>query len=94
MSYLSQLPVTYLKADKSFIASAGTDAMNAHVLEMIVSLAKNLGLIIIAEGVETIEQSQSLDELKIELHQGWLYSKALPIDDLYSLLDQHDVIIQ
>lgn len=94
LSYLSQLPVTYLKADKSFIASAGTDAMNAHVLEMIVSLAKNLGLIIIAEGVETIEQSQSLDELKVELHQGWLYSKALPIDDLYSLLDQHDVIIQ
>ena len=94
LSYLSQLPVTYLKADKSFIASAGTDAMNAHVLEMIVSLAKNLGLIIIAEGVETIEQSQSLDELKVELHQGWLYSKALPIDDLYSLLDQHDVVIQ
>ena len=91
LSYLSQLPVRYLKADKSFVASIGTDAMNSHLLEMIVSLSKSLGLITIAEGVETLEQARILEQLNVELHQGWLYSKALPADQLSELIEQFDV---
>ncbi len=86
--YLSQLPVTYLKADKSFIAAIGTDGMHTHVLEMIVDLAQKLELTVIAEGVETTEQLDYLTQLKIELHQGWLYSKALPAKVLLEQIEQ------
>lgn len=88
LSYLSQLPVTYLKADKSFIAAIGTDGMHTHVLEMIVDLAQKLELTVIAEGVETTEQLDYLTQLKIELHQGWLYSKALPAKVLLEQIEQ------
>ncbi|WP_299179637.1 EAL domain-containing protein [uncultured Neptuniibacter sp.] len=94
LSYLSQLPVNYLKADKSFVASLGTDATNARVLEMIVKLAKKLKLKVIAEGVETIEQRNLLDELQVEMHQGWLYSKAISAELLIEQVENNDVIFQ
>ena len=94
LSYLSQLPVTYLKADKSFVASLGTDAMNADVLKLITQFSQRMKLITIAEGVETIEQAQILDGLGVELHQGWLYSKAIPANKLLHMLEYDDVVIQ
>ncbi|WP_415896553.1 EAL domain-containing protein [Neptuniibacter sp. QD57_21] len=86
LHYLGQLPVKYLKADKCFIASIGTDSINSHILEMIVSLAKKLDLITIAEGVETPHQVAHLDKLGIEIHQGWHYSRAIPAHELLQLI--------
>lgn len=86
LHYLGQLPVTYLKADKCFIASIGTDSINSHVLEMIVGLSKKLDLITIAEGVETPQQVAQLDKLGIEIHQGWHYSRAISAHELIQQL--------
>lgn len=91
LSYLSKLPVTYLKADKSFVASIGTDAMNADVLKLITQFSKRMNFITIAEGVETIEQARALDDQGVELHQGWLYSKAASAGLLQAMIEENDV---
>lgn len=87
LNYLGQLPVKYLKADKCFVASIGTDSINSHVLEMIVGLSKKLNLITIAEGVETPQQVAQLDKLNIEIHQGWHYSRAVPANELIKSIE-------
>lgn len=82
LNYLQSLPVSILKADKSFIASIGTDAVNIDVLDTIVILAKRLRLLTVAEGVETQEQAEKLRAMGIDMQQGWLHSPALPINTL------------
>lgn len=82
LNYLRELPVSILKADKSFIAAMGTDAVNADVLDMIIQLSKKLGLITIAEGVETEEQATALLKLGVDIQQGWLHAYPMPIKDL------------
>ncbi len=86
LNYLRELPVSILKADKSFIAAMGTDAVNADVLEMIIQLSQKLGLVTIAEGVETEEQAQALLEMGVDLQQGWLHAYPMRAEDL---LKQH-----
>ncbi|MDF3838571.1 GGDEF domain-containing protein [Cupriavidus basilensis] len=77
LSYLRQFPLSALKIDRSFV----TDMMNSPHAKTIVfavlSLARELGLVAIAEGVETQAQNQLLVEHGCELVQGWYYSKAL-----------------
>lgn len=81
LHYLQQFPIDLLKIDQSFVASIGKENLQAPVLDAIIDMAKKLNKRLIAEGVETSEQSQYLAEQGVTIHQGWYYSKALSIKD-------------
>lgn len=76
LGYLQSMPVNTLKVDRSFVATIGTEAVNAPVLEAIINLSQNLDIQVIAEGVETQSQAEWLVRHGVWRHQGWLYAKA------------------
>ncbi|MDO9024913.1 EAL domain-containing protein [Zwartia sp.] len=86
LSYLQRLPLDQLKIDQSFVTNVVNNESDAAIVQTIVTLGNSLGISVIAEGVETIEQRARLHELGCELYQGYLYGKPAPIDQiLYSL---------
>nr|WP_236782826.1 EAL domain-containing protein [Aliivibrio fischeri] len=81
LSYLTDLPLDILKIDKVFVDSLGVESATSSVTKHIIDMANTLNLELIAEGVETEEQSQHLQDLGVNIMQGWLYSKAIPAID-------------
>jgi EAL domain-containing protein (putative c-di-GMP-specific phosphodiesterase class I) len=86
LSYLKQFPVDKLKIDQSFIRDCHQNEEDRALVSTIVSLGKNLGLSLIAEGVEHIEHVDFLTELNCEEIQGYWYSKPLEKHDLLAFL--------
>lgn len=82
LSYLHSLPISCLKIDRSFIRKITTDQDSKAIAEMIISMAKQLDLKIIAEGVETLEQVALLQELQCYNVQGFYYSRPLPPEQI------------
>ncbi len=78
LSYLTQLPIHALKLDRSFVQSLETDASAATVCAATIALAHNLGLTVIAEGVEQASQHEFLIKHNCDVSQGFLFSKPLP----------------
>ena len=85
LSYLNRFAVDVLKIDRSFIAELGSSQDKFELVKNIVRLASNLGLTVVAEGVETTDQRQRLTELDCELMQGFQFSKPLPAADAWRL---------
>ena len=77
LSYLSQLPVTTLKIDRSFISPINGNRRDSEIIRAIVMLARNLGMRVIAEGVETETQLEQLKALHCEGAQGYYFSKPM-----------------
>lgn len=78
LSYLKKLPFSKLKIDRSFIQDIGTNAEGETLIRTIINLAKTLNMDVIAEGVETEEQSEFLFDAGCEQLQGYLYGKPMP----------------
>jgi EAL domain-containing protein (putative c-di-GMP-specific phosphodiesterase class I) len=87
LAYLARLPVATLKIDRSFVARMLQDPGSMTLVNSIVSLARSLGLTAVAEGVETEEQAAALQRAGCEQMQGYLFSPAVPYDDLCRMLD-------
>jgi len=87
LSYLMQLPISTLKIDRSFISSITEDGGNTEIVEMIMMLARNLGMKVIAEGVETEAQVKQLKRLNCEGAQGYYFSKPLCFEDVQPFLN-------
>lgn len=87
LSYLVSLPVDVLKVDRSFIRQMAHDAGYMGLVSTIVSLAHNLDLTVVAEGVETEEEAKLLRLLRCEQGQGFLYSKPVPASEFARLLN-------
>ncbi|MGC1456684.1 MAG: EAL domain-containing protein [Steroidobacteraceae bacterium] len=79
LSYLSKLPLDVLKIDKSFVASLPDSRNDAIIAQTIITMGTSLGLQVIAEGVETVEQRAFLHLHGCNSHQGYLYSRPLPL---------------
>jgi diguanylate cyclase (GGDEF)-like protein/PAS domain S-box-containing protein len=79
LSYLVQFPVDTLKIDRSFVSKMGNGKENSEIVSTIISLAHNLGLDVVAEGVETAEQLSQLTELGCDYAQGYYIGK--PMDE-------------
>ena len=78
LAYLKRLPLDQLKIDRTFVRDILFNATNGALAQAIISLARALGLLVIAEGVETDEQRDLLASLGCETYQGFLFSKAVP----------------
>ncbi len=78
LAYLKQLPVDSLKIDRSFINGLPSDPHDRSITQAIITLGSSLGLTIVAEGVETVEQWIALDELGCTVGQGFLWSPPIP----------------
>jgi diguanylate cyclase (GGDEF)-like protein len=81
LSYLNRFPVDTLKIDRSFVTSLNAADENLQIVKTIVTLAGNLGMQVVAEGVETEEQLEQLRSLKCQYGQGYLFSKPLEVTD-------------
>jgi len=90
LSYLKRLPLDQLKIDQSFVRDVNTDPNDASIVRAIITLGLNLGLDVIAEGVETEAHMQTLLESGCEAFQGYLFSKPVPIDQFDAMLAKAD----
>ena len=86
MSYLKRLPLNNLKVDQSFVSGLPDDTDSLAIVKAIVSLAKNLGFTVTAEGVETLDQASILKGLDCETLQGYYFSKPIPGNDIVAIL--------
>ena len=77
LSYLHKFPFDTLKIDRSFVRRISSRGDNAEIVSTIVALAHNLGMRVVAEGVETPEQAERLRGLKCEFGQGFFYARPL-----------------
>ncbi len=89
LSYLDRFPANRLKIDRSFVWALDaekSEKSEARIAELVVTLGRKLGMNVLAEGVETVEQAQLLRNLECDDAQGYLFAKPMPIDDLLGWL--------
>ncbi|MCK6391833.1 MAG: EAL domain-containing protein, partial [Azonexus sp.] len=89
MAYLKHLPIQRLKLDRSFVRDIQTDPNDAAICSATVALGHNLGLEVVAEGVETVAQRDYLSTLGCDILQGYLYSRPLPAGQIIRYLQTH-----
>ncbi len=94
LSYLHSLPIDTLKIDRSFISNMATDSTKIELIRTIIALAWNLGLNVVAEGIETPQQMELLKMLKCEYGQGYLFSKPLDSKMTQALIAQEFPLYQ
>jgi len=87
LSYLTQLPLSQLKMDQSFVRNIGLTEGDDIIVQTIIVMAKSLGIRVIAEGVETEAQCSFLKNLGCPLFQGYLFSKPVPVAEFEKLLE-------
>jgi len=86
LSYLHQLPLDVLKIDRSFVSRMDSEDKNSAIVRTIALLAGNLGMSLVAEGIETESQLSQLRALKCEYGQGYLFSKPVDSPSIEQLL--------
>ncbi len=87
LSRLKQLPLNTLKIDQSFVRDLGRDVDDEILVRTIITMAHNLGLKVVAEGVETPEQYDFVKKHRCDIVQGYLYGRPMPIEELREQLD-------
>lgn len=79
LSVLARMPFTMIKLDRAFVNEIGKIGNGQALLKSMIGMAKELGLLVVAEGVETQEQATFLKAQDVALAQGWLYAPAMPV---------------
>nr|POR06123.1 hypothetical protein BOH68_11765 [Cobetia sp. MM1IDA2H-1] len=86
LSYLKSLPVSKIKIDRSFVRDVVTDPSDRAIVQGVISMARSMGLQVVAEGVETNEQWQYLADQGCDIFQGYLLAKPMPLDKVEAFL--------
>lgn len=86
LSSLRKLPLDQLKIDRSFVSDITTDPDDAIIVQTIIAMARNLGMEVIAEGVETVEQRDFLARHGCRIYQGYLFGRPAPIEAFEQLV--------
>lgn len=89
LSYLRQYPFDCIKIDREFVREITSDAGDRQLVSTAIDMAHNLGLEVVAEGVETEEQLALLATLKCDVAQGFLFSKPLPANEISRMVAEH-----
>lgn len=87
LSYLKRFPIDVLKIDQSFVRGLLVDKSDAAIIVAIIAFAEALGLELVAEGVETVEQATTLRSLGCDVMQGFLYSRPIPFAQMNAFLE-------
>jgi EAL domain-containing protein (putative c-di-GMP-specific phosphodiesterase class I) len=90
LAYLNELPVDTLKIDRSFVTTMDTSDQGATIVRSTIDLARNLGLNVVAEGVESRQAWQSLADLGCDYAQGYWLARPAPAESLLALVTQLD----
>ncbi len=93
LGYLKKLPIDSLKIDRGFITDVTTDEYDKNIVNTIISLAHGLELLVVAEGVETQEQFNLLQEMSCDEIQGYLLSKPVDEESIIALLEQQKKVL-
>ena len=88
LSNLKRFPVQTLKIDRSFVSGIGSSKEDEAIVVAILAMAQNLGMHVVAEGVETDEQLNFLIERKCDEVQGFLVSRPVPLEEVGAVLDR------
>jgi len=91
LAYLTTLPISELKIDRSFIRDLGMTPQSSAVVTAIIALARSLGLRVVAEGVENLRQMEVLHRLGCGIMQGFLFSRPQPAEDIETWLQQTEL---
>ncbi len=89
LSYLASFPIDTLKIDRSFVHAMGNDPRSLKIVRAINQLAHGIGLDVVAEGIEELEQKKELSRMGCEFGQGFLFSKAIEFEEASQLLCDH-----
>jgi Amt family ammonium transporter len=92
LSYLQKFPIDALKIDRAFISGDGDSSANAEIVQAVIALAGNLGLHVVAEGVEESHQLDRLRSLKCEYAQGYLFAKPMPLCEVGAFLEKNEAV--
>ncbi len=90
LAHVKQLPVGCIKIDRAFIDHMDSDPANAAIVRSTVELARDLGMKLVAEGIERQEEWDALRELGCDFAQGFLISRPVPADEFVRWLDERD----
>jgi EAL domain-containing protein (putative c-di-GMP-specific phosphodiesterase class I) len=90
LSYLHRFPIDTLKIDRSFVSTMEAATENGEIVRTVISLAKTLGMVVVAEGIETVHQLHQLRILDCEYGQGYLFSRPVPIADAEQMIDDRN----
>jgi len=90
LSYLKMFPIGHLKLDRSFVEEIGQGGDSSVICDATIGLAHNLGLKLVAEGVETEEQSDYLRQRGCDLLQGFLFSRPIPAAEVIAFIRQRN----
>jgi len=93
MAYLKQLPLDRLKIDKSFVSDITTNINDAHIVKTIIGMSHNLGLELIAEGVETKEEMEFLIENGCDDFQGYYFARPMPAMKVIEFCDTYRPVL-
>ena len=86
LSLLKRLPLDQLKIDQSFVRNILSEPNDAAIAKMVIVLAATMGVQVIADGVETIEQRDLLATLGCHNYQGYLFSRPVPVEAFEAFL--------
>jgi diguanylate cyclase (GGDEF)-like protein/PAS domain S-box-containing protein len=93
LTYLKRFPVSVLKIDQAFVRGLGEDASDTAIVKSVIDLAHALGLVVVAEGVETSEQVGHLRDLGCDLGQGYFFARPEPAADFERRLDAGAIVV-
>ncbi|MFT6261504.1 MAG: diguanylate cyclase (GGDEF)-like protein [Crocinitomicaceae bacterium] len=91
-SYLQDLQIDYIKIDKSFILGMSKNKRSLAIVQSIIDMGENLGLSVIAEGVETVEDKETLIKAGCRIAQGYLYGRPSPASEISERFKHHRYI--
>ncbi len=88
LQYLTQMPLSDLKIDRSFTSRMNQDQKSLSIVQTLIHMARLLGLSLIAEGIETLDQLKSFEAMGVEMGQGYYFEKPMPIEAFLQLQSQ------
>jgi EAL domain-containing protein (putative c-di-GMP-specific phosphodiesterase class I) len=81
LEYITQLAATTLKIDRSFVSGMDTGPRGEEIVELIMRLSRRLGLEVVAEGIETVEQKEILQSKGCQIGQGYYFARPMPLSE-------------